>query len=97
MHIYLCMYSNFNITAEIPPGFSGDTTLYRAVFTVQRARGRFGDVLVNWTIVNATSDVSPTEGVLMFRENDAMATFTVYSTPDNVMATVAQLANVFHY
>lgn len=73
-----------NIVAEIPPGFSGDMTPYRAVFTIQRARGQFGDVTVNWTVVNPTSDVSPTEGAVMFRENDAMATFIIYSTADNV-------------
>lgn len=69
---------------EIPPGFSGDLTPYRAVFTVQRARGTFGDVIVNWTVVNPTSDISPIEGILSFRENDAMATFTIFSTADNV-------------
>ena len=73
-----------NIIAEVPPGFSGDITPHRAVFTVQRTRGRFGDVTVNWTVVNPTLDISPTEGTVMFRENDAMATFIIYSTSDNV-------------
>ena len=59
-------------------------TPYRALFNIQRARGQFGDVMVNWTVVNPTSDVSPTEGTVMFRENDAMATFIIYSTADNV-------------
>ena len=73
-----------NITAEIPPNFSGDMTPYRAVLTVQRARGLFGEVTVNWTVVNATSQVSPTEGAVTFRESDTVATFTIYSTSDNV-------------
>ena len=58
------------------------------MFTVQRARGLFGDVTVNWTVVNPTPDISPTEGMLLFRENDAMATFTIYSTSDNVRRSI---------
>jgi len=57
---------------------------YRAQFTVQRRRGVFGDVIVNWTIVDATSDISPTEGAVTFKENDTMATFAIYSTSDDV-------------
>lgn len=57
---------------------------YRAQFTVQRARGLFGDVTVNWTVVNATSDISPTEGAVTFRENDMAATFAIYSASDDV-------------
>ena len=83
----LCMYyilQCLNIVAEIPPNFSGDMSPYRALFTVQRTRGLFGDVTVNWTVVNATSDVSPTEGAVTFRENDMMATFPIYSASDDV-------------
>ena len=81
-------YNTCNIVDEIPPGLSGDLTPYTAVFTVQRARGLFGDVTVNWTVVNPTPDISPTEGMLLFRENDAMATFIIYSTSDNVRRSI---------
>ena len=81
---YTVYYDTCKIVDEIPPGFSGDMTPYRALFTVQRTRGLFGDVTVNWTVVNADPNISPTEGALLFRENDAMATFTIYSTSDNV-------------
>ena len=86
-----------NIVAEVPPEFSGDITPYRAMFTVQRTRGRFGDVTVNWTVVNPTSDVSPTEGTVMFSENDAMATFIIYSTSDNVWEKNYGTLDVFYY
>lgn len=77
-------YDDCKIAAEVPLGFSGDVTPYRAVFTVQRTRGLFGDVMVNWTVVNSTSEISPTEGAVMFREDDTTATFAIYSTSDNV-------------
>jgi len=90
------MYSNFCYIAEIPPNFGGDVAPYRAVFTVQRMQGLFEDVTVNWTVVNATSDISPTEGSVLFRGSQNSATFYIDSVSDNVRdVIVACLACIF--
>jgi len=47
-------------------------------------RGLFEDVVVNWTVVNATSDISPTEGSALFRANQNTAMFYINSVSDNV-------------
>lgn len=93
VYVYTVCYDTYNTAAEIPPGFSGDMTPYRAVFTVQRTRGLFGDVTVNWTVVNPTSEILPTEGSVVFREYDTMATFIIYSTSDNVWRMYCSILN----
>ena len=54
------------------------------MFTVQRMQGLFEDVIVNWTVVNATSDISPTEGGVLFRANQNTEMFYIDSVSDNV-------------
>jgi len=47
-------------------------------------QGLFEDVIVNWTVVNATSDISPTVGGVLFGENQNTAMFYIDSVSDNV-------------
>lgn len=55
----------------------------RAVFTVIREGGAFGDVDVYWEIINPTLDIAPTNGMLTFTEDQRVASFEVSAQPDD--------------
>ena len=54
------------------------------ILEVVRTGGAFGTVMLEWGVVNPTSDLTPTTGLLQFHENDRSATFLITATPDDI-------------
>ncbi|XP_068103893.1 adhesion G-protein coupled receptor V1 [Hyperolius riggenbachi] len=59
--------------------------IHYATFDVIRKQGRFGNISVTWAISNeSTYDVSPTRGILQFKEDEMLKTISISSTPDEI-------------
>lgn len=72
--------------AETGPDVN-DSSQYNAVrFRVNRDRGTFGNVSVDWSFVSSSAgdDVTPTFGTLYFSEGEDYAEFSVYIVPDDI-------------
>ena len=66
-----------------PSGNSSGGVESRAVLTVIRETGAFGEVDVYWEITNPSADIAPTSGSLTFTENQRVASFEVSAQPDD--------------
>ena len=72
--------------AETGPNV-GDTSQYNIVrFRVNRDRGTFGNVSVDWSFVSSSAgdDVTPTSGTLYFSEGEDYSEISIYILPDDI-------------
>ena len=68
-----------------------DFAVSTATFRVQRSRGTFTDVSVEWEVVSGgVADIQPIRGVVNFIEGQSSATFEISALPDNVSYRVVQ-------
>ncbi|KAK7934133.1 hypothetical protein WMY93_005029 [Mugilogobius chulae] len=72
-----------NLTVTIDE--SKDSNIHGVVFPVIRRKGTFGEVSVSWTIEPAlTEDISPTEGIITFKEGEFLRNLSLTSVPDEI-------------
>ncbi|XP_069483725.1 adhesion G-protein coupled receptor V1 isoform X2 [Ambystoma mexicanum] len=62
-------------------------------FTIERLKGTFGRVAVEWTANGSVSDVSPASGVVTFSEGQALATITITVLADNA-AELSEIVSI---
>lgn len=58
-----------------------------ASFVLERQRGTFGDVSVSWNVTSAdeaSRDISPTSGKVMFSEGEKFKIVKIFSVEDDV-------------
>ena len=54
----------------------------QASFTVVRANGTIGDVVLGWSIMNQTADFRSTNGTVLFRDGQRRASFVIETVMD---------------
>ncbi|XP_026199339.1 adhesion G-protein coupled receptor V1 [Anabas testudineus] len=64
---------------------SKGTTMHQALYSVVRNRGNFGEVSVSWVLEPLlSSDVTPLQGNITFKEGEHMKNLTLFSVPDEI-------------